>query len=71
MYRLLIMGLLLISCKSSKSSCDAYGEWKFPITDTIVFEYQHIHIESMHKCYEFPTDTLILNDTIVIKYKKI
>lgn len=66
-----LIPLILFSCKTSKSTCDAYGELVFPYQDTLIFPYEHIHIESLNQCYEFPQDTCIIRDTIIIKYKKI
>ena len=67
----MLIPLILMSCKASKPTCDAYSEMVIPVKDTIIFEYQHIHYEGKNICHEFPADTLILIDTIVIKYKNI
>jgi len=67
MKKLLIILPLLVACKSSKWTCDANSE--LTTSDTVVISADHIHIESEHKCMYFPGDTVIINDTFIIKTK--
>jgi hypothetical protein len=53
----LIVGLLLlISCKSSKSGCDAYGS-NIMKSDSIKIKVEHCHIEEENYCY-YSIDTI-------------
>jgi hypothetical protein len=53
----LIVGLLLLtSCKSSKSGCDAYGSNTMK-SDSIKIKVEHCHIEEENYCY-YSIDTI-------------
>jgi hypothetical protein len=65
----LIVGLLLLtSCKSSKSGCDAYGN-NIMKSDSINVKVEHCHIEEENYCY-YSIDTIYLFRSSVIKNGK-
>ena len=52
-----IVGLfILVSCKSSKSGCDAYGNNTMK-GDSIKIKIEHCHIEEENYCY-YSIDTI-------------
>lgn len=54
------LGFIMFACKSSKSSCDAYGSAQR--VDTVYLEQIHTHVEtdSVTKCIYFPYDTVYI-----------
>lgn len=60
MKKLLLILPLLVACKTSKESCDAYGD--ILKVDTLHLERIHTHIEtdSTYKCIYFPEETVTI-----------
>ena len=53
----LIIGLIVLSsCKTSKTDCDAYGSYELKKDSTIV-KIEHCHIEEEQYCF-YSVDTL-------------
>jgi len=42
MKKLILMLPLVFGCKTSKQSCDAYGAYRIPYTDSIVVSEYHV-----------------------------
>jgi|APGre2960657373_1045057.scaffolds.fasta_scaffold00313_22 hypothetical protein len=60
MKKLLLILPVLVACKASKPSCEAYGS--IPRADTVYLEQIHDHFEtdSTYKCIYFPEETFII-----------
>lgn len=61
--------LFLSSCKSSKSTCDAYSIYRIPYNDSIVVSQWHEHVyfgEGPH-CIYVPKEIIYYRDTIELK----
>ena len=56
---LMITYLSLSSCKSTKSSCDAYGSNYENRKDSVIVKVDHCHIDSENYCY-YSVDTFFL-----------
>jgi hypothetical protein len=73
---ILWLTILLTSCKSTKSSCDAYGfiEEKRPrelliiTNDTLHLAEEHIHLDEEQACEWSPSYLYIIQDTFRIRY---
>lgn len=50
--------LILSSCKSSKSGCDAYGSLQNK--DSLVVKVEHFHIDEENYCF-YSVDTIHIN----------
>lgn len=73
------LAILLNSCKSTKSGCDAYGFINEPnplrqheliivTNDTLHLEEEHVHLDEEQACEWSPAYVYIMNDTFRIKY---
>ena len=56
---LMLTYLLLTSCKSTKSGCDAYGSNYENQKDSFIVKVDHCHIDSENYCY-YSVDTIFL-----------
>ena len=56
---LMLTYLLLTSCKSTKTGCDAYGSNYNIQKDSLVLKVNHCHIDSENYCY-YSVDTFFL-----------
>ena len=57
----------LFSCKTKKTSCDAYSTIQFIKQDTLCIESQHVHVGGEQICSYFDDIATIIIDTIEIK----
>ena len=56
----LIIGLIILSsCKTSKSNCDAYSDSYLIRTDSTIVKVYHCHIEEENYC-QYSVDTFFL-----------
>lgn len=69
---LLFTGLLLFSCKSSKTNCDAYSIHKIITNDTLLMSqiHEHFTIDGDNLCLFIMEDKTVLKDTIEVKIYK-
>jgi hypothetical protein len=68
MKKLLLILPLIIACKSTKPSCDAYGAYRIPYTDSIVISEYHVFStpnEKHHHVY-VPKEIIYIKDSIEI-----
>ena len=70
MKKLLTILPLLIACKSTKPSCDAYGAYRIPYTDSIVVSEYHVmplqHNRHNNLCLYFPKEIIYVKDNTEI-----
>jgi len=54
-----VLSILIFSCKSSKTSCDAYGDTFTLRKDSILVRINHQHVRNEQYCY-YEIDTTLL-----------
>lgn len=69
MKKLLLILPLLISCKASKPSCDAYSIYQIPFNDSVVVSEWHEHVEfdNQKHCIYVPKEIVYIKDSIEFK----
>ena len=53
----IIISATLLSCKSSQSGCDAYGDSRVIDNDSMIVKVEHCHIEKENYCF-YSVDTI-------------
>lgn len=69
MKKLFLIIPLLIGCKSTKKTCDAYSIYYVPYKDSITVSQWHEHVEFDNKkyCIYVPKETFYVKDSIELK----